>query len=65
MFTRFGDQMSADGTSAGGFEEWALIKNITAVPEMNALFPILGLFATMISARYFRRQRMARVSDLQ
>ena len=65
MFTRFGDQMSADGTSAGGFEEWAIINNIAAVPEMNALFPILGLFATMISARYFRRQRMARVSDLQ
>jgi hypothetical protein len=62
MFTRFGDQMAADGTSSGGFEEWAIINNIAAVPEMNALFPILGLLGTMIATHYFRRQRMARVS---
>jgi hypothetical protein len=65
MFTRFGDQIAADGTSAGGFEEWALINNMTPVPEMNALLPILGLFAAMISTHCFRRLRMARTSDSQ
>ncbi len=63
MFTRFGDRHSADDTSsAGGFEEWALVRNMTPIPEMGALFPIIGLMVAVLSTNVLRRRRMARLA---
>lgn len=61
MFTRFGDQMSADGTSEGGFEEWSLVHNMTPVPELSALFPIVGLLVAVASTQLLRRRRGAQI----
>jgi len=36
--------------------------NITPVPEMNALFPLVGLLAAVSSTHILRRRRMARLS---
>jgi hypothetical protein len=36
--------------------------NVTPVPEMNALFPLVGLLAAVSSTHFLRRRRMARVS---
>ncbi len=57
MFSRFGDQVSADGTTEGGFEEWSLVNNMSPVPEMSALFPIAGLLAAVGSTHFLRRRR--------
>ncbi|MEP6936984.1 MAG: hypothetical protein ABI871_02840 [Chthoniobacterales bacterium] len=62
LFSRFGDQEAADATSAGGFEEWSIVKNVTPVPEMSALFPIVGLMAAVLSTNVLRRRRMARMA---
>ncbi len=35
--------------------------NVTPVPEMNALFPLVGLFAAISSTHFLRRRRLARV----
>lgn len=50
-----------DGTQ-GGFEEFALVMNATPVPEMSALFPIVGLMVAVGSTHVLRRRKMARVS---
>ncbi|MGI8891057.1 MAG: hypothetical protein ACR2G0_09795 [Chthoniobacterales bacterium] len=55
MYSRFGDQISADGTTEGGFEEWSLATNLSPVPEMSALFPIVGLMAAVGSTHLLRR----------
>lgn len=39
--------------------------NITPVPEMNALFPIVGLFAAVSSTHFLRRRRAARLAAQQ
>ncbi|MDQ6765791.1 MAG: hypothetical protein M3Z22_06800, partial [Verrucomicrobiota bacterium] len=44
--------------SQGGFEETALIHGITPVPEMSALFPIVGLMVAVGSTQVLRRRRM-------
>jgi hypothetical protein len=62
LYARFGDQQAADATSAGGFEEWAIVKNVNPVPEMNALFPIIGLMVVVLSTSTLRRRKMARIS---
>jgi len=36
--------------------------NITPVPEMNALFPLVGLFAAVSSTHILRRRRLARMT---
>lgn len=36
--------------------------NITPVPEMNALFPLVGLLAAVSSTHVLRRRRMARLN---
>jgi hypothetical protein len=59
MYVKFGN---SDYTSAGGFEEWAIVNNMTPVPEMSALFPILGLMVAVLSTNVLRRRRMARMS---
>jgi hypothetical protein len=48
--------------SQGGFEETRLIAGITPVPEMSALFPIVGLMVAVGSTHILRRRRMARAS---
>lgn len=58
MYQRWG---SADA-SEGGFEETALIQGITPVPELNALFPIVGLMVAVGSTHVLRRRKMARTS---
>jgi hypothetical protein len=60
MYVNFG---SADTTTAGGFEEFTLVRNLTPVPEMSALFPIIGLIVAVGSTRILRRRRMAQVNS--
>ena len=60
MYVNFG---SADVTTAGGFEEFTLVRNLTPVPEMSALFPIIGLLVAVGSTRILRRRRMAQVNS--
>ncbi len=48
--------------AAGGFEETALIAGMTPVPELNALFPIVGLMVAVGSTHVLRRRRMAKMS---
>jgi hypothetical protein len=49
--------------SQGGFEETALIRGLAPVPEMSALFPIVGLLVAVGSTHILRRRRLARVSS--
>ena len=60
MYVNFGN---ADVTTAGGFEEFALVRNLAPVPEMSALFPIIGLLVAVGSTRILRRRRMAQVNS--
>jgi hypothetical protein len=60
MYVKMGD---SDDTSAGGFEEFTLVRNMTPVPEMSALFPIVGLLVAVGSTHILRRRRMARISS--
>jgi hypothetical protein len=60
MYTNFGN---ADVTTAGGFEEFTLVRNLAPVPEMSALFPIVGLLVAVGSTHVLRRRRMARVNS--
>ena len=60
MYVKMGD---SDDETAGGFEEFALVKNMTPVPEMSALFPIVGLLVAVGSTHILRRRRMARISS--
>jgi hypothetical protein len=60
MYVNFG---SADVTTAGGFEEFTLVRNLAPVPEMSALFPIVGLLVAVGSTTILRRRRMARVNS--
>lgn len=65
MYAAFGqaDMLTNPDGSAGGFEEFALVNNISPVPEMSALFPIVGLLVAIGSTHVLRRRRMARVSS--
>ena len=60
MYVNFG---SADETTAGGFEEFTLVRNLAPVPEMSAFFPIVGLLVAVGSTSILRRRRMARVNS--
>ena len=60
MYVNFG---SADETTAGGFEEFTLIRNLAPVPEMSALFPIVGLLVAVGSTSILRRRRAAQVKS--
>ena len=51
LYSLFGNTDSSEA----GFEEWALV-NAAPIPEMNALFPIIGFFAIA-----FARQRLRRL----
>lgn len=63
MFSRFGDQVAADGTSEGGFEEWALVKTMSPVPEAGAFFPIIGLAAAIGCTRLLRKRRSDQINS--
>ncbi len=58
MYQRWGNTQN----SQGGFEETALIRGITPIPEMSALFPIVGLLVAVGSTHVLRRRRMARAA---
>ncbi len=60
MYVNFGN---SDVTTAGGFEEFTLVRNLAPVPEMSALFPIIGLLVAVGSTRILRRRRMAQVNS--
>jgi hypothetical protein len=60
MYVQMGD---SDDTSAGGFEEFTLVRNLTPIPEMSAFFPIVGLLVAVGSTHVLRRRRMARVNS--
>lgn len=60
MYVQMG---SADDTTAGGFEEFTLVRNLTPVPEMSALFPVFGLLVAVGSTHILRRRRMARTNS--
>jgi hypothetical protein len=47
--------------SEGGFEETSLIAGITPVPELNALFPIVGLMVAVGSTHILRRRKQAQL----
>ena len=60
MFNRFGDQVSSDGTTEGGFEEWSLINNTSPVPEVGTYFPIIGLLTAIGCTQLLARRERAR-----
>jgi hypothetical protein len=60
MYVNFG---SADTTTAGGFEEFTLVRNLAPVPEMSALFPVIGILVAVGSTHALRRRRQARVNS--
>jgi len=60
MYVNFG---AADETTAGGFEEFTLVRNLAPVPEMSALFPIVGLLVAVGSTSLLRRRRMAKLNS--
>ena len=53
---------NADGMTSGGFEETRLIAGITPIPELNALFPIVGLMVAVGSTHLLRRRKQAKVA---
>jgi hypothetical protein len=50
----------ADAESNGGFEETRLISG-TPIPELNALFPIVGLMVAVGSTHVLRRRKQAKL----
>ena len=59
MYQRWGNTDSTEG----GFEETALIRGLTPIPEMSTFFPIIGLLVAVGSTHLLRRRRMARVNS--
>ena len=59
MYQRWGNTDSTEG----GFEETALIRGLTPIPEMSTFFPIIGLLVAVGSTHILRRRRMARVNS--
>ena len=52
LYSHFGN---TDDSNAG-FEEWALVNNVAPVPEMSALFPMIGLVAAALATCHVRRR---------
>ena len=59
VYQRWGNTDPSDG----GFEETALIKGLAPVPEMSALFPIVGLLVAVGSTSLLRRRRIAKLNS--
>ena len=58
MYAHFGNS----DNSESGFEEWSLVNNVAPIPEMNALFPIIGFFAAALATRHVRRRNARRLA---
>jgi hypothetical protein len=54
LYAHFGNS----DASQSGFEEWALV-NVAPIPEMDALFPIIGFFAVAFATQRLRRRQRA------
>lgn len=59
LYAHFGNT----DNSQAGFEEWALV-NAAPIPEMNALFPIIGFFALAFATQYLRRRHARQLGDI-
>ena len=60
LYAHFGNSDASQSV----FEEWALV-NVAPIPEMDALFPIIGFFAvTFATQRLQRRQWAQQVSTM-
>jgi hypothetical protein len=57
LYAHFGNS----DPSQSGFEEWALV-NVAPIPEMDALFPIIGFFAVAFVTQRLRQRRTQQVS---
>jgi hypothetical protein len=56
LYAAFGD---AEGDVQAGFEEFALVHNVTPVPELSSFFPIIGLTVAVGSTSYLRKRKLA------
>jgi hypothetical protein len=56
LYAAFGD---AEGDVQAGFEEFALVHNVTPVPELSSFFPIIGLMVAVGSTSYLRKRKLA------
>ncbi|HSH38960.1 MAG TPA: hypothetical protein VK993_09255 [Chthoniobacterales bacterium] len=56
LYAAFGQ---AEGDAQGGFEEFALVQNITPIPELSSFFPIVGLMVAVGATNVLRRRKMA------
>ena len=54
LYAHFGNS----DASQSGFEEWALV-NVAPIPEIDALFPIIGFFAVAFATQRLRRRQRA------
>lgn len=54
LYAHFGNT----DASQSGFEEWALV-NVAPIPEMDALFPIIGFFAVAFATQRLQRRQLA------
>src|SRR2546421_6850543 len=59
LYAHFGNT----DNSQAGFEESALV-NAAPIPEMNALFPIIGFFALVFATQYLRRSHPRQLGDI-
>ena len=59
LYAHFGNT----DNSQAGFEEWALV-NVAPIPEMNALFPIIGFFVVAFATQHLRRRHTRRVGAI-
>ena len=59
LYAHFGNT----DASQAGFEEWALV-NAAPIPEMNALFPIIGFFALAFATQHLRRRHARQLDDI-
>ncbi len=56
LYAAFGD---SEGDAQAGFEEFALVQNITPIPELSSFFPIIGLMVAVGSTSYLRKRKLA------
>ena len=58
LFSEGDLKRNPDGTQ-GGFEEFALVRNITPIPELSSFFPIVGLLVAVGATNVLRRRKAA------
>ncbi len=64
LYALFGQNHSTygDTQAQGGFEEWSLVNNAAPVPEMSALFPIVGLLVAACATQHVRKRNARRLA---